>query len=82
MLVDARDSICYIFFIHFQEKHFIIFFIGVYFFYLIGKFRYNDWRIGFLGSLLLVLSPANYNLFIRTLLLEQQTKLYMKNYMK
>ncbi len=29
---------------------FIIFSIGVYFFYLIGKFRFNDWRIGLLGS--------------------------------
>ena len=36
---------------------FIIFFIGVYFFYLIGKFRFNDWRIGLLGSVFLVLSP-------------------------
>lgn len=37
--------------------NFIIFFISVYFFYLIGKFRFNDWRIGILGSIFLVLSP-------------------------
>ena len=36
---------------------FIIFFISVYFFYLLGKFKFNDWRIGLLGSLFLVLSP-------------------------
>jgi len=40
---------------HFSD--FMFFFIGVYFFYLIGKFRFNDWRIGLLGSIFLVLSP-------------------------
>ena len=37
--------------------NFIIFFISVYFFYLIGKFRYNDWRLGILGIVFLILSP-------------------------
>ena len=37
--------------------NFIIFFIGVCFFYLIVKFKYNDWRIGILGCIFLVLSP-------------------------
>ena len=37
--------------------NFIIFFISVYFFYLIGKFRYNDWRVGILGIIFLILSP-------------------------
>jgi len=36
---------------------FIIFFIGVYFFYLLAKFKFNDWRIGILASAFLVLSP-------------------------
>ena len=36
---------------------FIIFLVGVYFFYLLVKFKFNDWRIGILGSIFLVLSP-------------------------
>ena len=36
---------------------FILFFIATYFFYLLGKFKFNDWRIGILGSFFLVLSP-------------------------
>jgi len=36
---------------------FIIFFVGVYFFYLLAKFKFKDWRIGILGSIFLVLSP-------------------------
>jgi len=36
---------------------FVIFFIGVYFFYLLAKFKFNDWRFGILASAFLVLSP-------------------------
>ena len=36
---------------------FFIFFISTYFFYLILKFRYNDWRLGLLGCAFLILSP-------------------------
>ena len=36
---------------------FVLFFISTYFFYLIVKFRFNDWRMGILGSIFLILSP-------------------------
>ena len=36
---------------------FIIFCVGIYFFYLLVNFRHNDWRIGILASAFLVLSP-------------------------
>jgi hypothetical protein len=36
---------------------FLIFFIGVVFFFLLGEKLFRDWRLGLLGSLFLILSP-------------------------
>ncbi|MBU3624587.1 hypothetical protein, partial [Polynucleobacter sp. AP-Latsch-80-C2] len=36
---------------------FLIFYAAVYFFYKLVKLRYQDWRIGLLGAVFLVLSP-------------------------
>jgi hypothetical protein len=36
---------------------FLIFYIGVFFFYLLCKERFRDWKIGLLGSIFFILSP-------------------------
>jgi len=36
---------------------FLLFFCGVFFFYLLVKYNFSSWKIGLLGSLFLVLSP-------------------------
>ena len=36
---------------------FLMFYAGVFFFYLLGKFHFGSWKIGLLGALFLVLSP-------------------------
>ena len=51
-LQDSRDI--------FLMRHFLtflVFFIGVIFFYKLCKEYFNDWKIGLLGSLFLILSP-------------------------
>ncbi len=36
---------------------FLLFFVGVFFFYLLCQERFQDWKIGLLGSLFLIVSP-------------------------
>jgi len=36
---------------------FLFFYLSVFFFYLLCKYRFGDWKIGLLGSLFLILSP-------------------------
>lgn len=48
-------STCAILLRHFVD--FLLFFIGVAFFYLLGKKCFNDWKPALLGSVMLVLSP-------------------------
>jgi hypothetical protein len=36
---------------------FILFFVGTIFFYLLIKLRFDDWKLGLLGTLFLILSP-------------------------
>jgi len=36
---------------------FLMFYTGVYFFYLLCKYHFDSWKIGLLGSLFLILSP-------------------------
>lgn len=51
-LTDSRDVIL--------MRHlftFLLFYSGVFFFYLLCKFRFKSWKIGLLGSLFLILHP-------------------------
>jgi len=51
-LADSRDI--------YLLRHlatFLLFYLSVFFFYLLCKARFGDWRIGLLGSALLILSP-------------------------
>jgi hypothetical protein len=36
---------------------FLLFYTGVFFFYLLSKYRFGSWKIGLLGSLFLIMSP-------------------------
>jgi len=36
---------------------FLLFYIGIFFFYLLSKYRFGSWKIGLLGSLFLTMSP-------------------------
>ncbi|MBA7510882.1 hypothetical protein ES705_02871 [subsurface metagenome] len=51
-LTDSRDI--------FLMRHlftFLLFYSGVFFFYLLSKFHFKSWKIGMLGSLFLILHP-------------------------
>ncbi|MFC6222116.1 glycosyltransferase family 39 protein [Hymenobacter artigasi] len=54
-LIDIRDSRTYYLLRHFAV--FLVFVVGVWALYNIGRVRFNSWRLGLLLSTLLVLSP-------------------------